>query len=188
MNSNGQIQRGERLIPYDENYIETMFAFWYNSGRIPASKIIVLENCPKDQFDRIPSRRVLEAWVNERAWRERADVLDAQVSTKIDDKLVARKVAALDRQASQAKEVGQIAFDYILENGFDSSASATAAFIKAAELERLAVGLSKNIQKLAEMDDDEVLQKVKELAERANSTTIIDASEVSEDEDAEPLD
>jgi hypothetical protein len=174
------------IVAYDENYIEQMFYFWYNSGRLPATKLIELPECPKDQFGRIPVRRIIEAWVNEKGWRERADVLDAQAETQINDELVALKVSMLRKQAAQAAEVRQRAFDYILDIGFDSSASAVSAFLKAAEMERLTLGISKTIQKLSEMDDDEVLQTVKELAERAGSTTIIDVAET--EEDAEPLD
>jgi hypothetical protein len=188
MNERGQLEKGERTVPYDEQYISEMFTFWYNSGRIAPPSLIKLENCPKDQFGRIPVRRVIEAWIRERGWRERADVLDAKAETKIDDDLVALKVSKLRKQAAQASEVREMAFDYILENGFDSAASAISGFFKASELERLTIGLSKTIERLAQMDDDEVLQTVKELAERAGATNIIDVAEVPEEEDAEPLD
>lgn len=174
------------MMPYSENYVEEVFVFWYNSGRLPATKLIELENCPKDQFGRIPVRRVIEAWVNERGWRERADVLDARAATQIEDELVALKVDALRRQAAQAKEVAQKAFDHLVEYPFDSSASAVSAFLKASEMELRTLGISKTIAKLAEMDDDEVLQTVKELAERAQGT-ILDVDDVPEQEgDAEP--
>jgi hypothetical protein len=174
-------------IPYVENYIEECFEVWYASGRPQATKFIESDACPVDRYNRKPVRRIIEEWVNERGWRERADVLDAQAETKINDKLVALKVHALNKQASQAAAVRQLAFDYLLENGFDSSASAVAAFIKASEMELGTLGVSKTLKRLSEMQDDEVLSAVKELAERAGATTIIDASEVQE-EDAEPLD
>lgn len=164
---------------------------WYGKGRPPATQLIESEGFPIDKYGRKPVRRVVEAWVNERGWRERADVLDAQADTQINDELVALKVAMLRKQAAQAAAVRQKAFDHLINNEFDSSASAVAAFLKSSELERLAVGLSKQIERLAEMRDDEVLQMVKELAERAG-TTIVDASEVpvesSAEGDAEPLD
>jgi hypothetical protein len=171
-----------RIIPYGEDYIEQMFVFWYGSGRISPAKLIELEDCPKDKFGRIPVRRIVEKWVHEYGWRERADVLDARVATQIDDDLVALKVDALRRQAARAKAVGEKAFEHLMEYDFDSSASAVSAFLKSAELERITLGISKTIAKLAEMDDEEVLQTVKELAERAGST-IIDADETV-DEDA----
>jgi hypothetical protein len=177
----------DKLIPYGENYIEEMFVFWYNSGRIPPAKLIELEECPKDQFGRIPVRRIVEAWVNERGWRERADILDARAATQIEDELVALKVNALRKQAAQAAEVRQKAFEHIIDNPFDSSASAVSAFLKSAELERITLGMSKYIERLSQMDDDELMQSVKELAERAGST-IIDADSVSQEEDAESFD
>lgn len=185
MRGNSNDLQDLKIIPYGEDYIEQMFVFWYSSGRISPSKLIELEDCPKDKFGRIPVRRIVEAWLNERGWRERADVLDARAATQIEDELVALKVNALRKQAAQANEVRQKAFDHLMNNEFDSSASAVSAFLKSAELERITLGISKTIAKLAEMDDDEVLQTVKELAERASST-IIDADETI-DEDAEPL-
>lgn len=179
--------REVRTISYDEQYVEQMFVFWYNSGRMKAVQLIELPECPKDKFGRIPVRRVVEAWVNERGWRERADILDAMAETKINDELVALKVSMLRKQAAQAAEVRQRAFDYLVNEPFDSSASAVSAFFKSAELERITLGISKTIERLSQMDDDEVLQKVRELAERAGST-ILDADEVPTEEDAEPLD
>lgn len=173
------------MVPYGEDYIEQVFVHWYNSGRIPPAKLIEIEGFPKDQFGRIPVRRIIEAWVTERGWRERADVLDARAATQIEDELVALKVNMLRRQASQAAAIREKALESILNNPFDSSASAISAFFKASEQERITLGISKTIQKLSEMDDEEVLQTVKELAERAQGT-ILDADEVPSTEDAEP--
>lgn len=173
------------MTPYDENYIEQMFYFWYNNERQPAVKLVKMPECPKDIHGRIPSPPVLSQWVNERAWRERGDVLDARVATQIDDELVALKVNMLRKQAAQAAEIRQKSFDHILENGFDSSASAVSAFIKASELERLSLGVSRTIQQLAEMDDEEVERTVRELSERAGAD-VIDVADTPED--AEPFD
>lgn len=175
-----------KIVPYDEGYIEQVFVFWYTSGKIPPAKLIGLDTFPKDQFGRVPVRQVVESWLNERGWRERADVLDAQVETKINDELVALKVSMLRRQASRAKEVAEKAHEYIMSEGFDSSASAIAGFIKSSELERTTVGLSRTIEKLAQMRDDEIMEKIKELSERAGMTNVVDAAEV--EEDAESLD
>lgn len=177
------------LTAYSESYIEQVFVTWYESGRLPARDLLSLESFPKDEHGRTPVRRVIELWVNERAWRERADVLDARASTQIEDELVALKVAMLRKQASQAAEIREKAFDHIIEEGFDSSASAVSAFKLATEIERSTLGISKIIQKLAEMDDEEVMQTVKELAERAGSTVLdVDETPESQEGDAEPSD
>lgn len=170
---------GGKIVVYDEDYIKKVFVFWYETGRPTVKQLLEYENFPADQFGRKPVAKVVNAWINERGWREYADALDAQVETQINDELVAMKVAMLRHQASQAKAIKEKAVDFILENGFDSSASAVAGFKVASEIERLTIGLSKTIERLAEMSDDEVLQSVRELSERAGVT--IDASEIPED-------
>ena len=161
--------------PYTDAFIEKCFVAWYSAGCPSIRKFA--EMAPQDESGRQPMWRTIHNWIMERGWYERRDVLDAKAANKIDDELVSLKVNMLREQAAAFRAVRQKAFDHIDEQGFDSSASAVAAFIKAAQEERIVLGVSKTIQKLAEMDDEELTQVVKELGERASVTTL-EAEEV----------
>lgn len=173
--------------PYSETYIESCFTAWYSNAFPDITSFVKSNKFPKDEHGRQPPRGIIYKWVEERGWFERRDVLDAKAITQIEDELVALKVNALRQQAAQAKVIRNKAFEYFLEHEFDSSASAVSAFKMATETERITLGISKTIQRLAEMDDDEVMETVKQLAERAGAT-IVDVAPEQPEGDAEPLD
>lgn len=173
-----------KIVAYSTEYMEKLFEVWYKLGCPQATAFHrYLESnfeASKDAYGRLPGINTLESWANE-GWLARKDLLDARVATHIDNELVALKVNMLREQAAAFRQVRQKAQKFLMENDFDTSAAAVSAFIKASQEERVALGLSKTIQKLAEMDDDELMQNVKQLASKVSN--VIDASEVVEDED-----
>lgn len=169
-----------RPEPYSDIYIEKCFMAWYEAG-CPGIKGFA-QDVPLDEMGRKPIWTTIYNWVTEGGWYERRDVLDARVANQIEDELVSLKVNMLKEQAAAFRAARQEAFKHIMEHGFDSSASAVAAFIKSAQEERIVLGVSKTIQKLAEMDDEELTQVVKELGERASVTTL-EAEEVVAESD-----
>lgn len=169
-----------RPEPYSDTYIEKCFVAWYSAGCPSIRKFA--EMAPPDENGRKPMWLTVSNWMTEGDWWQRRDVLDARAANQIEDELVSLKVNMLKEQAAAFRAVRQKAFEHVLENGFDSSASAVAAFIKSAQEERVVLGVSKTIQRLAEMDDEELTQVVKELGERA-STTTLEAEEVVAESD-----
>lgn len=170
--------------PYDDNYIEALFQYWYSHGSPVASEFAKMleRDQVKDEHGRIPTEITLGNWLNERGFRARKDLLDARVSSEVDNDLVALKIQTLREQAAGFRAVRQKALDFLLANDFDSSASAVTAFIKASQEERVAHGLSKAIQKIAAMDDDALIQQVRSLASRV-SGDMIDMEDVPDKEE-----
>lgn len=173
--------------PYDDNYIESLFQYWYQHGSPVASEFAKMleRDQVKDSHGRIPTEITLGNWLNEKGFRARKDLLDAKVSSQIDDDLVNLKIQTLREQAAGFRAVRQKALDFLLANEFDSSSSAVNAFIRASQEERVAHGLSRAIQKIAAMDDDALVQQVRQLASEV-SGEVIDMEDVSgsEEEDA----
>lgn len=172
--------------PYTDAYIEKCFVAWYENGCTSIRKFLDADYFPKDELNRKPALATLASWFDERGWWGRKDELDARASVQIDDKLVAQKVMMLEEQAAQYRMIRKKAAEHLLENPFDSSAAAVSALVKASQEERIVRGISKTIQRLAELGDDELMREIKLLAERAGAD-VIDMGEVPE-EDAEPSD
>lgn len=143
-----------------------------------------MESMPKDIDGRSPTINILQNWITERGWYQRKDILDARVSGTMDDDSVAKKIMMLDEQAAAMREVRIRATEYLIDKGFDSSASAVSALIKASQEERKSRGMSRIIEQLASMDEDEIMQKIKELTERAGSEIIDVSEQVVVEEDA----
>lgn len=167
---------------YSDDYVEQCFQVWYLNGSPSIKKLVDL--VPKTLDGKSPTHATLENWMYERGWYQRRDELDAKAQTQIDNVLVATKVAMLQTQAAYFKDIAKKAYEQLIEEKFDSSASAVAALIRASQEERKVRGISAAIEKLAMMDDDEVMEEIRKLAERAESTEILDMGETS-GEDAE---
>lgn len=169
-----------RWTEYTDAYIEKCFVVWYENQCTSIKKYLEADYFPPDELGRKPSLSTLASWFDERGWWIRKDELDARASIQIDDKLVAQKVMMLEEQAAIYRQIRKKAADHLLENPFDSSAAAVSALVKASQEERIVRGISKTIQRLAELGDDELMKEIKELAERAGAD-VIDVGEVTED-------
>lgn len=170
---------------YSDAYIEQCFQAWYENDCLSIRKYHESDFLPKDEHGRIPHFNTLASWFDERGWWVRKDALDAQVSVQIDDKLVAQKVMMLEEQAATYRQIRKKAAEHLLENPFDSSAAAVSALVKSSQEERIVRGISKTIQRLAEIGDEELMKEIKQLAERAGAD-IIDMDDVLEEaEDAD---
>lgn len=176
---------GKVAVTYSDDYAERLFQVWYQMGSPKPTAFYKFltenEKDSKDEYGRIPSLATLEGWIYDKLWMARKDLLDAKVATKIDDDLVALKVNMLREQAAAFRAIRQKAAAFLLENDFDSSASAVQALVKGSQEERIAYGLSKTIQKMSAMDDDELIKTVRELA--AKTGEVLDAADVEEDDE-----
>lgn len=173
----------DKFVPYSDAYQEKCFAAWYSAGCPSIRKF--LEIIPEDELGRKPGLTNLSFWFDEGGWWIRKDELDARASEKLDDELVAQKVMMLKEQAATYRQIRKKAAEHLMENPFDSSAAAVSALVKSSQEERIVRGISKTIERLAELGDEELMKEVRQLAERAGAD-IIDADEAPED--AEPLD
>ena len=158
---------------------------WYENQCPSIRQYLDAGYFPPDELGRKPSLTTLASWFDERGWWIRKDELDARASLQIDDQLVAQKVMMLKEQAALYRQIRKKAAEHLLENPFDSSAAAVSALVKSSQEERIVRGISRTIERLAELGDDELMKEIKQLAERAGAD-IIDMDEVPED--AEPLD
>jgi len=101
-------------------------------------------------------------------WLFRADELDAQVNQAADISLVNQKIEMLKRHQAQAAKVESKALDYLLQEGFDSSASAVHALFRGAEEERKTAGFSDLLEKLESMTNNQVRDQIINLIQRAS--------------------
>lgn len=172
-------------VAYSDDYVEKLFQYWYANGSPIASEFIKMieRDNVVDEHGRHPTETTVDMWFYEKGFRARKDLLDARVATQIDDDLVALKVNMLKEQAAGFRAIRQKAEKFLLETDFDSSSAAVNAFIRSSQEERVALGLSKTIQKLAALDDDGLVEQVRQLAARV-SGDIIDMDDV-EDKDTE---
>lgn len=167
------------LTTFTPAYQELCFQAWYVAGRPPKSTQII-DVIPEDEDGRKPRSETITKWRDELGWDWRADELDAKVVAQSEDFLVVQKVTMLKDQAAKAKAMRDHAFNYLMENGFDSSASAVTAMIRGAELERESRGLEVMITKIAKMSNSDLLKEIANVQSKLSdgqTGQILDAQE-----------
>lgn len=97
----------------------------------------------------------------------------------MEDELVKQQVLMWKEQASRARAIAESAFDYLKETGFDSSASAVSGLKWAQEEERKTRGAEAFITSVKDASTDQLLQTIRQLAER-HASVVEDSSEVIE--------
>jgi hypothetical protein len=169
---------------YSETYQTTCKHIWYSHGRCSEPRL--LELVPIDEFGRKPSIDTIGKWRVEQLWGIWADTLDEKALAKAENNLIKQKADMLRRHADLAQNLITKATDYLNEEGFDTSASAVAAIIKGATLERESRGLGEMMVRISQMSDDDMKKEIAKLANRAGENgQFIDGEEIAKDIDTE---
>jgi hypothetical protein len=170
---------------YSDTYKIRCRAIWYDNG-CPSPKKIVEQNLlPPDESGETVGEFTLGHWLKSEGWYEWKGVMDAELSVRVEEKLLDSKIKLIEEQLEQNNKIRNKAFEDIKEKGFDSTASAVSAFFKASAEERGLMQIQKVIEDLSRLQTGDLQQKFRELAERAGAT--VDGIEEKE-EVAEPLD
>lgn len=167
--------------PYSEFYKQQAFLAWYNAGR-PYRVKDIEDAIPEDEHGRKPSAFIFRKWRDEMGWGAKGDELDAKIIKEAEDATVQSKVLMLKEQAARARKMQQQAEEYLDDNGFDTSASAVQALVRGAELEMKTRGMSQNLIKILELDNEGLKSETQALVEKLLQTgEIIDVAEIEED-------
>lgn len=171
-----------RTVPFTEDYIRICFQYWFNTGCKGAKEFVKDKDVPVDEYGRTPSAATITHWMKEREWRIRADELNAKAHLLADKDLVSAKARMLRKQAENAVKIQEKALGAMLSEGFDSSAAAVNAYFRATEEERKAKGIGDLIERLSEMSNDKLQQKILELSARASGgDVVIDVAPIDAD-------
>ena len=155
---------------YTDEYIEQCFEIWYSLNQI-SNLVVLQDHLPENTEGRKPSIAHLRQMREHYGWIERADALNAKAIEKVEHQLIDMKSDMLKRQAESAFKIAKIAEDYLIENGFDTAASAVSAIKWAQEEERTVRGVSEMMIKISKMTPDELIQEAAKLLKR-NSQVI----------------
>lgn len=169
---------------YTEEYKEICFQAWYLAGR-PSAVGRIRDILPEDVNGRKPVVSMIDAWRKDRMWDFRADDMDAKALAIVDNDLVMQKVEMLRRHAERARTLSEKAMTFLVEDGFDSSASAVNAYFRGTEEERLTRGIGDMIVKMSKMSDADLKDEIIKRLQRASENNQIIETEVVDTESSE---
>lgn len=164
---------------FTEEYIEQCFNVWYSLNQ-PNNLELLQENLPENPDGKKPGVALLRQYKNNHGWIERADALNAKAIEKVEHHLIDMKSDMLKRQAESAFKIAKLAEDYLIENGFDTAASAVSALKWAQEEERTVRGVSDMMIKISKMTPDELMAEAAKLLKRNSEVIDVPAEEIED--------
>ncbi len=172
---------------WTDEYERNCFDVWYLGGRT-THPIQIREMIPENPNGKKPSIPIIKNWLHG-SWFFRADELDAKVQLLADENLINEKVVLLKKHQKQAAQVEAKALEYLITEGFDSSASAVQALFRGMEEERKTLGFSDLLEKLDNMTNNQVRDTIINLINRATENNqIVEGSDaVAQIEDGEEI-
>lgn len=157
---------------YSEMYKMTVRGIWYTHGCPSIRKLEEMKLIPADEQGRVASVNVIIHWFDDEQWTQWRDVMNAELSVQIEQRLMTERMKLVKEQLQQSGEIRKKAYKEIVDKGFDSSASAVRAFFDAMTEERGLMQIDKMIAELAQKDTSELQKEFRELAERAGATIV----------------
>lgn len=167
------------LVPvYSDNYIESVFFLWYGAGRD------IRVSIPPSEEGNTPNPLTVAAWKRRYAWEERADVLDAEVSRKLEKQAVEKKAKAITKMAEAGEAMLDAGLRFIKENDkFDTHSSAVRAVIGGADLLAQYAGIGEFI--MGRMNNAQLTKELyRLLGKNENEDGVVDVDATMENEDA----
>jgi hypothetical protein len=168
------------LVPnYTDAYIESVFFLWYENGRDTHIGNKVVPSADGN----IPQPTTIAGWKRKYGWEERADVLDAQVSMKLEKEAVQKKAKAITKMAEAGESMLDEGLKFIKENKFDSSSAAVRAVMGGAEMLSQYVGMGEFILGMSKMNNAQLTKEMYRLLGKSEDD-VVDAETIEESEDA----
>lgn len=156
--------------PFSDLYIESVFAVWQLNNKPSIASLIDLID--EDEQGRKPEPITISSWKAKYGWENRALAIQTEVQQRTDRELVQIRMDMMKRHAERSASVNQMAFDYLKDVGFDSSASAVSALFKAFEEEKRSTGMEIALAQVFTMSDEDLQKNMNKLLGRAKDLDI----------------
>lgn len=139
-----------------------MFLRWFDNGR-PGS-LVFRRTMPPNEDGHIPKDSTLNYWIAK--WKKDAEVLDAQIKSELEKRLVKEKVEMLYRHAELGKQMQDIGIDFLTDPGnVDEITSSVAVrmLVAGIEIERESRGLPESLEAVMKQTDEDLINRIAEI-------------------------
>lgn len=147
-----------RIIPvtrFSKTYKEGVFhAWWPNRITTPLSTIVA--SLPLSEDGTRPEVGAVRAWIARERWIERAEMLEAQVSKRLEKMALEGRVEMLNRHAQVGKELQEKALAYLQTTEIVRMSDAIKLVELGIDVERSSRGVGDAIVKMANSSSDEL--------------------------------
>lgn len=166
---------------YTDDYIEQAFYIWHDNNKCGSHKLVNL--LPKTAEGNSPARMVIERWMHEKGWIERADALDAEVSRKLDEEVINKRMEMYKEHAQVGEMLIAKGKKYLEENGITQAPDAIRAITSGVDIRVNSVGKAEAWQKISTMTNEQLEKELLRLTgktPKGGSEFTVDAEDVEE--------
>jgi len=174
------------MAGYSDQYIEQTFYLWYESGRKISGKFA--NSLPKDENGNSPTFKAIEKWRDSRGWIERAEILDTELSQRLQEKMITERVEMYEKHVKLAGELIEKGKKFLLTHDLKDSSDAIKAIALGIDIEKVSIGQAEIGRRVLTMSNDQLereLQKMIGKPSKVSDEFIIDVE--SEDSDEEDI-
>lgn len=170
---------GEVIVQraFSDSYKNDLFLIWYNNKQLAAKRL--WDMIPEDWGNK-PAVDTVRTWIKD-IYRPRAEDLDKRLAQELEGRLVQEKVEMLYRHAELGRKMQKKAMDCLdLIDPKDLSANAAVRLlVEGTGLERASVGMPQAIEKMVNASDEDLLNRVQELAKESQAEILVDDDDES---------
>ncbi len=162
---------------YSDQYKEQTFILWYDGNRKISNKFA--NSLPEDEKGQRPTFKTIEKWRDEYGWMQRADALDGELSRKLQDEVINKRIRMYEEHVEVSNSLIAKGKDYLENHPIDEMADALKAISLGVEIQRVSVGQVELGQKILRMSDEQLNREIYKLmgkSDELDEPEIIDAS------------
>jgi len=163
-----------------DDYRLATYMLWYNSGK-PSAEVLYRALRPDPNSGIKPAVSTIRTWIKD-SFIPTALETDERVADEVNQAMVSQRIEMLDRHAEIAKEMQEMALEYLRENGLGSARNALTALIQGVEMEHNARIIPTDIlSKLGTMSDDKLLETFTDMLNGGQILEILPNTDATED-------
>lgn len=151
---------------YSDQYKEQTFILWYDGNRKISQKFA--NSLPEDENGQRPTFKTIEKWRDEFGWMQRADALDGELSRKLQDEVINKRIKMYEEHVEVSNALIAKGKTYLETHPIEEMSDALKAISLGVEIQRVSVGQIELGQKILRMSDDQLNKEIYRLLGRAD--------------------
>ena len=145
---------------FPPGYVENLFSLWYMAGKPSISSFYSLIPEEPNIKERPPITTVSD-WLRRDEWKQKTELLDAEVSKAMQEKYLAATVEMFERHADIGREMQTIAVDWLRKHKDElGPGTAVRLLVEGVNMEQDTASIPEMLKKLKSMDDEKLLNEI----------------------------
>jgi hypothetical protein len=165
---------------FSDLYIDQVFHIWYETGKPGMKRLGDL--IPADGENK-PNKLTLDSWKSEYGWEERADALDGEASSLLDQEVIQRRIKMWENLETVGNEILEKGREYLKRHDFDDAVGAIRAVVEGSKLVQASVGQAQAWAKIGQMTDAQLNAEIRKLLGKGTEGGVMDLSDAVDGEE-----